>query len=70
MNKSKALANDIVNNLDKYTVNREEKMARSVDQLVHQLHQRIIKKNAKVENSEFDIAKSMGYGNNNTRTGD
>jgi len=63
---SKALANSIINNLESHTVNRQEKMARSINQLA----KNTIRKQGKAIASEFNPAEARGYGNNNTKTGD
>lgn len=69
---STALAENIVNNLDKFTVNRSQKMNLSVDQhfkLMREKRESMAIRKAAM-NETFDKRSAMGYGDNNTRTGD
>ena len=69
---STAMAENIVNNLEAFTVNRKAKMNISVEQhvkLMREKRESMARRKA-ILNETFDKASAMGYGNNKTRTGD
>ena len=63
-------AMDILNNIDAHTVNREEKLTRSIKK--RNDNEALFRKAMAAANKlgEFDKAAAMGYGNNKTRSGD
>ena len=69
---STAMAESIVNNLEAFTVNREDKMDLSVEQHVKLMREKRESRERRkaILNETFDTATAMGYGNNNTKTGD
>ena len=69
---SAAMAENIVNNLAAFTVNREDKMDLSVEQHVKLMREKRESRERRkaILNETFDTAAAMGYGNNNTKTGD
>ena len=69
---STARAEIIVNNLEAFTVNRKAKMSLSVEQhvkLIREKRESMARRKA-ILNETFDKSSAMGYGNNNTKTGD
>ena len=67
---SKAMAQDIVNNLEKYRVDAQEKTERSIKKMLANMQASKDAREAISEAREHDIAQAMGYGSNGTRTGD
>ena len=69
---STAMAENIVNNIESFTVNRKAKMNLSAEQhvkLMREKRESMARRKA-ILNETFDKASAMGYGNNNTKTGD
>ena len=60
---NKALANDVLDNMQKYTVNPVEKMDRTIDKMCDN-HMVKIKKGMKAHMREHDAAAVRGYGEN------
>lgn len=66
----KALAEDIVNNLEKYNVDAQEKTERTVRKMLANIRAKEEARKRVTQPSEYDIAKAMGYGDSKRRTGD